>query len=132
MMRPARPRRELPHVAALFVVVLFVGFFPVASGRRTFSPNGLFADQAGIRGGDYPYGRPSRPVVGDAAATAYLFEPWAKTVHDAYAAGAIPLWDPHPALGAPLAASMQSAPFGPFYLPLFVHPSQRVWAFVIL
>ena len=107
--------------------------FPeVTSGKRTFFPNGRLTVQSGKPRVDYPYRAPRRDSIGDAGGMVWVFEPLANVVHNAYADGAVPLWDPYQALGAPLAAGFSSAVADPFHAPLFVHPSQRVWTFVML
>src|SRR6266508_2839289 len=129
---PARRQvREAAAVAGLFTVLLAVLFAPVVFGDRTFVPNGSVPAQSGNRRADYEHPRPA-PVINDPAAFVWLFEPMAWIVHQAYADGSLPLWNPNAGLGAPIAANFQSAPTGPFYLPLFLHPTQRIWDFVIL
>src|SRR5438445_6050373 len=100
---PRERPRELLLVTGFFAVLLCVCFPEVSSGLRTFTPNGLFAGQSGEPRVDYPYRPATGAAIGDAGATVWLLEPWAQTVHNAYADGSVPLWDPYQALGAPLA-----------------------------
>jgi hypothetical protein len=119
-------------VAALFAVGLAAAFPQVVFGSRTFAPNGRLPTQSGAARADYPYERPSRAVVNDGGAFVWFFEPTAAVVGRAWRDGAPPLWNPYAGTGTPLAADLQSAPAGPFYWPVYVHSSQRVWDFVAL
>ncbi len=123
---------EVTAVAAAFGLFLVVAFADVAVGDRTFAPNGRLATQSGLPELDYPYETPERSVVNDGGAFSWFFEPMARVVHEAYADGALPLWNPYAGLGMPLAANFQSAPAGPLVLPAFVHPEQATWDLVML
>jgi len=132
---PAWPQsrtKEVALVTLLFAALLVVCFPEVSSGHEQFLPNGLLSTQSGKPRVDFPYTTPSRGAVADAGAEIWLFGPLVRIVHNAYADGALPLWDPNQALGVPLAAGFSSAPAEPFYAPLFIHPTQRVWTLVIL
>jgi len=125
-------RAEIALVAVAFGAFLVLAFADVTVGDRTFAPNGRLATQTGFPTVDYPHEPPSRAVVDDGGAFSWFFEPMAVVVHDAYADGAFPLWNPHAGLGMPLAANFQSAPASPLVLPVVAHPSQEVWDLLLL
>lgn len=132
----ARPppglRTEAAVVAVVFGAFLALAFAEVTLGDRTFAPNGRLATQSGFPEVDYPYETPQRAVVRDGGAFAWFFEPMAVVVHDAYADGALPLWNPYAGLGTPLAGNFQSAPASPLVLPVVAHPSQDAWDLLLL
>lgn len=129
---PERRSRELAVITAIFALIIVVAFPKLATGSATFAPNGRLATQSGSSGVDYHYKTPGRAAINDAGGFAWSFEPWVRIVHNAYSDGALPLWNPYTAFGAPLAADIQTAPAEPYYFPLFIHPSQRVWNLVAL
>jgi Bacterial membrane protein YfhO len=129
---PIGRSRELLLVTAIFVAILAVGFPGFVTESATFAPNGRLATQSGVRRVDYPYPTPDRAVINDGGGFVWDFEPWMQIVHNAYSDGALPLWNPYTMFGAPLAGDIQTAPAAPFYWPLFVHPSQRMWNLVAL
>jgi hypothetical protein len=79
-----------------------------------------------------PYGYSGYAVldvpVRDAGATGWTIEPWDKLISRMYQSGQLPLWNPHQAGGAPLAANMQSAPFFPLNAPIYLVP-QEYWPY---
>lgn len=123
---------EVALVGAALGVILVAAFPRVVAGNATFEPNGHFAGQTGRPPLEYPYEPAERWVVRDAAASPWIFGPLAKTVHEAYADGELPLWNPYAGLGAPLAGNFQSAPFSPVYAPVHVHPTQNMRDLVAL
>lgn len=129
---PERRNSELAAITAIFALIIVVAFPQLATGSATFAPNGRLATQSGSSGVDYHYKTPGRAAINDAGGFAWSFEPWVRIVHNAYSDGALPLWNPYTAFGAPLAADIQTAPAEPYYFPLFLHPSQRVWNLVAL
>lgn len=132
----ARPppglRTEAAVVAVVFGAFLALAFAEVTVGDRTFAPNGRLATQSGFPEVDYPYETLSRSAVKDGGAFAWFFEPMAVVVHETYADGALPLWNPYAGLGTPLAANFQSAPASPLVLPIVAHPSQDAWDLLLL
>lgn len=128
----AGPLGEVAAAGIALSAVLCAVFWPVVFTGRTFAPNGLLSEQAGLPGLEYAASRPERAVINDGGSFVWIFQPMAKVVHDTYADGSVPLWNPYSALGAPNAASFQTAPAGPFYVPLFLRPTQGVWDLVIL
>ena len=129
---PERRHRELLVITAIFALIIVVAFPQLATGSATFAPNGRLPTQSGLSSVDYPYKTPGRAAINDGGGFVWSFEPWVRIVHNAYSDGALPLWNPYTAFGAPLAADIQTAPAEPYYFPLFVHPSQRVWNLVAL
>jgi hypothetical protein len=124
--------REAATVAVLMALVLVAAFPKVIIGHATLAPGAQIGTQSGIPPRDYPYAYPGHAVVNDGGAFAWQFEPWAILTHHEYSDGVLPLWNPYSALGKPFAGNLQSAPFSPLYIPVFVHPSQRVWDLVFL
>jgi len=81
----------------------------------------------GIAGRDGPVARDGRghlprTRVLDPGASGWQYEPWAYQIHDAYARGEIPLWNPHAAFGAPFAANLLAGAAVPTRVPLLVAP----------
>ena len=101
---PERRSRELAVITAIFALIIVVAFPKLATGSATFAPNGRLATQSGSSGVDYHYKTPGRAAINDAGGFAWSFEPWVRIVHNAYSDGALPLWNPYTAFGAPLAA----------------------------
>jgi hypothetical protein len=115
-------------------IVILIAFAPVLFGGRMISTAGKGA--AGTNGvAPFPfepaadYSPDFRP---DQGASTWQFEPWVEVNHRAYSQGDLPLWNPYQALGAPLAANMQSAAFDPLLLPVNLHPTPRTWDFAII
>ena len=128
---PERWLSEALLVTALFAAILCFVYPQVVFTDDTFAP-GTPAGQSGRRGAEYPYGDARKGPLLDAGSYSWIFEPMGRVVHEAYADGAAPLWNPYSALGVPLLGDLQSAPLGPFYAPVFVKPTQNAWDLVIL
>jgi hypothetical protein len=124
--------RELLLITAIFAAILIAAFPKLATGSATFAPNGRLSTQSGTPRTDYPYKTPGRAVINDGGGFVWDFEPWMVIVHNAFSDGALPLWNPYTMFGAPLAGDIQTAPAEPYYWPLFLHPSQRMWNLIAL
>lgn len=129
---PGTSAGELAVVTVAFALVLCVAFFPLVFQDRTFAPNGRLAQQSGREGADYPYRPPDESAILDGGAFIWLFEPMGRVRHEVYADGDAPLWNPYTGLGVPLLGDLQTAPFGPFYAPLFFKPTQKGWNLTVL
>jgi Bacterial membrane protein YfhO len=128
---PEQSLAEAALVTALFAVLLCAVYAPVVFRDETFAPSTL-AGQTGKPGAEYPYGDAEKGPFLDAGSYAWIFEPMARVVHDVYADGEAPLWNPYTNLGVPLLGDLQSAPLSPFYAPVFLKPTQNAWDLVFL
>ena len=117
-------------VSCLFVVIAFA---PVLFFGHTLS---ISAATPGTNGSSPSPGQPtfvaSNDFRIDPGASSWALEPWAVVTHRAYSAGEVPLWNPYEAVGAPLAANMQSAVFDPLLLAVHRHPTQWTWDLSII
>ena len=60
------------------------------------------------------------------------YYPWRAFAHRSFAAGALPLWNPHSLCGAPFLANFQSALFYPLNLPFWLFDPARVFGWMAL
>jgi hypothetical protein len=134
-----RPRRRTARADALgiavVVLIMLLGYFEVPFLGKTFDTSaglvGLDGCRTAASRGVCGVGSQSDPRV-DPNASAWQFRPWSELTHREIGAGAVPLWNPTEAAGAPLAANMQSAALDPLFLPVLVDPSPLTWDLTVL
>jgi hypothetical protein len=120
---------SLAGIAVLLTAIVLLFSYEVVFQGRTFLPLGV--GYGGVMGGAGPWGLQARlvedPYRWDRGASSWQTEPHARAVAAAYAAGRLPLWNPHQGLGAPLAANAQSGAFDVLRLPLLMSGHPLVW-----
>lgn len=119
--------------ALILISILQICFWPCFWGGKTLLTSA--AEAPSILAGGADTGPPANlrlSKLADPGAAAWQTEPWFAYARDQYRQGRAPLWDPYQAYGGPLAANMQSQPFYPLSMALFLHLTPRTYNFYIL
>jgi hypothetical protein len=116
---------RLQHLVALWVFAAIIGvcFRDVLFGGRTLQTTPLLSGTTPTGPFGFTGYVPSNWPVLDAGASAWQYEPWTYQIHRTVVRGELPLWNPHAALGEPLAANLLSGAFVPLRWPLFAWPN---------
>jgi hypothetical protein len=123
---------ESGRAAAFLGIVIMLAFFDVVFLGRTLLASNLAPGT--VPSGAYGYnGRrvSSLPVL-DPGASAWDYEPDVSVLHDDFAEGWLPLWDPYVAAGAPFLANMMSAALSPVRILLALINRPAFWDFFLL
>jgi hypothetical protein len=118
------PLRGWP--GALLALALVVAFGDIVFLGRTLQTT-EFAHGT-IPGGSYGYSgiKPAHIPVADPGCSAWQTDAYDRFAHRSYAAGDLPLWNPHEALGIPFAACMYPGAFSPLRILPFAWPCAGV------
>jgi Bacterial membrane protein YfhO len=122
--------REALVVGLLFAALVCLFYYEVVFLNRTFLPFGYPAE---ILGPAPPWGFAGtvRKEIADfrldSGGSAWQLEPWARAVAASYAAGTLPLWNPHQFFGTPLAGDAQPGAFDLFRLPAVLTTHGWAW-----
>jgi hypothetical protein len=117
----------------ILAIILIACFWPCIGGGKTLLASAQDEPSILFRGAEQaPDVDRLAPKTGDPGAAAWQTEPWFAFARDQYRQGALPLWNPYQAYGAPLAANMQSQPFYPLTLALFLRLTPRTYSFYLL
>jgi len=118
--------------AGLLAVLILIFFYDVIFlGHTLLSTN---AESGTLSTGAYGY-KGYRPVLDhviDRGVPIWNHEPTTSLTSRIYKSGYIPLWNPHEALGTPLAADMISSAFFPLSFLLYADPSPAMWDFFLI
>jgi hypothetical protein len=121
-----RNRKEILVAIFFILTILIFSFSNIAFGGKTFLTSPLCSGT--MPTGPYGYKGSSvdRPVQ-DTGASAWQNEPWAEKIRQEYASEKWPLWNPNSGVGVPLLANMQSAPFSPFRVLIYISTNPIMW-----
>ncbi|HUF18342.1 MAG TPA: YfhO family protein, partial [Thermoanaerobaculia bacterium] len=113
-----------PSAAGFLLLVCFILYWPVVGGKIPI-PSGIVLQFAALQSAERAPEVDPTAEMGDLITQVY---PWRSLASQTVRSGAIPLWNFHTMLGAPLAANHQSAVFYPFNFTYYVLPVPYAWA----
>ncbi len=118
------PCKEVLLAASLLLLALSLLHFDIIFLGKTF----LAGWMPGVMPtGAWEYTSTHRIHSTDMAGGVWSPLPQTVSLHDAWASGDIPLWDPYMGGGAPLAANIDSIAFNPLRIPLYLFPNLAMW-----
>ena len=115
----------LAGVGLTLAAVLLLLFWRAVFQNRILAPTDLIFTSAFFREvAPEGFRRPSNPQLFDQV---YQFAPWRHFARASFAAGELPVWNPHSLAGTPFVATQQTAIFHPYNLLLLLVPYERTF-----
>ncbi len=123
---------EYLKVAFVLVSLICIAFANVIFQGKTLTSSSLCPTTMPYGAYGYSGNGVTAPPFIDPGASGWIVEPQTVLIHRLYFKAILPLWNPHNAMGCPLAANMEAKPFFPLKILLYFSPNPYTWDFYLL